>query len=212
MSEADEVLVKIRKLSMEINHQLQQLTGNVIGGSQAYEHQRRIQNNLQTYETLIKSLERLIPKQNIAKQDGWKRRVVQAKEECASLSQALHAHLQRVKQRDVQAQQREALLARRPGAQDINMDSYQTESDSLRQSSGMVDEYTESARNMLGALADQRGRLKGVKRKILDIGNTLGLSNSLLRVIERTEWVTSLIVYGGMLIVLLILYWAWNYR
>ena len=51
-------------------------------------------------------------------------------------------------------------------------------------------------------LGKQRGLLKGVQRKVLDMATTLGMSNSVLRVIERRQFWDKLLVFGGMLLTL----------
>jgi hypothetical protein len=48
-------------------------------------------------------------------------------------------------------------------------------------------------------------------KKVLDVANMLGLSNDLIRIIERREGVDKLIVYGGMFLTLCLLAWCWSY-
>ena len=61
---------------------------------------------------------------------------------------------------------------------------------------------------MLEALGQQRSALKGIERKVLDLANTLGVSNSVMRVIERRQLVDKAIVYGGMLLTLWLLWFV----
>jgi Golgi SNAP receptor complex protein 2 len=53
--------------------------------------------------------------------------------------------------------------------------------------------------------------LQSVQRKMLDLLNSVGLSDSLLRVIERRQRMDKWITYGGMILVscLLIALWWW---
>ncbi|EPS61252.1 hypothetical protein M569_13546, partial [Genlisea aurea] len=50
------------------------------------------------------------------------------------------------------------------------------------------------------------------QRKALDVLNTLGLSNSLLRLIERRNRIDKWIKYGGMALTvfLVIVFWRWT--
>ena len=89
------------------------------------------------------------------------------------------------------------------------IDAYAQEGSSLVRSQRMVGEYLASGQTALASLADQRQRLKGVQRRVLDIANIMGVSNSLLRMSERRTTVDKLIVYGGMLLISGLLYWAW---
>ena len=59
--------------------------------------------------------------------------------------------------------------------------------------------------NALGNLRSQRETLKGAQKRILDIGNTLGLSNHTMKLIERRIHEDKYVVFGGMAITLLII-------
>ena len=48
-----------------------------------------------------------------------------------------------------------------------------------------------------------------VNRKMLDIGNKIGLSNSTMRMIERRDATDAYLVFGGMIITLLVLYFLY---
>jgi hypothetical protein len=56
---------------------------------------------------------------------------------------------------------------------------------SIQRSGGMVDDLLAHGASVLGALGDQKDRLKGAQHKMLDLLNTIGVSASLLRVIDR---------------------------
>ena len=74
-----------------------------------------------------------------------------------------------------------------------------------------MDELMSHAGNVLGALGDQRERLKGAQYRMLDFLNTMGVSSSLLRVIDRRQRMDAILVYGGMFVVtvVLILMYMW---
>ena len=80
------------------------------------------------------------------------------------------------------------------------------EFDSLKRSSDMVTDLSSLSNAVLSSLGDQSSSLKSAHRKVFDIANRLGLSNSLLRVIERRDVLDKWIVYGGMAFVLLFFY------
>mmetsp|Transcript_33551 Transcript_33551/g.76704 ORF Transcript_33551/g.76704 Transcript_33551/m.76704 type:complete len:99 (-) Transcript_33551:121-417(-) len=87
------------------------------------------------------------------------------------------------------------------------------EGQALKRSARAFDELETSGLAMLAQLAGQRDRLKSAQRKLLDVMNTLGVSNSLMRFIEKRHFMDSLIVYGGMLItvaILALVYWYWR--
>jgi len=71
-----------------------------------------------------------------------------------------------------------------------------------------LDALTSNAYAVLSSLGQQRSSLKGVERKVLDFANTLGLSNNVIRTIERRQLVDKFIVYGGMLLTLALLWFV----
>ena len=85
------------------------------------------------------------------------------------------------------------------------MDAFLGERRALQSSSGMVDELAAFGETVLASLREQRGVLKGAHRRVLDVGATLGLSSTLMRVIERRTAGDRILVYGGMACVLLLL-------
>jgi Golgi SNAP receptor complex protein 2 len=83
---------------------------------------------------------------------------------------------------------------------------------SLQRSGGMVDDLLAHGASVLGALGEQKERLKGAQHKMLDLLNSIGVSASLLRVIDRRQRMDAMLVYGGMLftVVLLLIIWLFS--
>ena len=65
--------------------------------------------------------------------------------------------------------------------------------------------------NVLNNLKEQSNMLKTVKGKILNITNSLGLSNTLIRMIERRSTSDKYILYGGMIITCIIMFLTIKY-
>ena len=63
--------------------------------------------------------------------------------------------------------------------------------------------YTGSA--TLDQLKNQRGSLKGVRKQMLDISNTLGLSSTVMRMIDKRGTQDKWIVYGEMILTCIVL-------
>jgi Golgi SNAP receptor complex protein 2 len=76
----------------------------------------------------------------------------------------------------------------------------------------MIDEFTSVADNVLSSLRSQRGVLKGAHRKALDVAASLGLSSTMMRVIERRTTADKILVYGGMVAVTMLLLGLWWFR
>ena len=105
---------------------------------------------------------------------------------------------------------REELFKRRPSndtAINLGYDDYMgREQQSLHGAHRSVDELLMNGGQIMGRLREQRDVLKGVKSRVLDLANTLGLSNAVMNLIEKRSYEDKLILFGGMaLFVILIL-------
>lgn len=86
--------------------------------------------------------------------------------------------------------------------------------ESLSNSNRVANELREMAVGVVEALREQNWTLKRARRRLLDISNTLGLSQTLMRVIERRNFQDQVIVYSLMvfvvvLFVVLVYYFRW---
>ena len=91
----------------------------------------------------------------------------------------------------------------------IDMQHLVSEGISLRQSHSMADQLLDMGGNILSELGIQRERLKDIQRRVLDFTVVLGLSSSLLRVIERRQFSDKLLVYGGMIFCLVVFFYCY---
>ncbi|KAK4483762.1 hypothetical protein RD792_010965 [Penstemon davidsonii] len=84
--------------------------------------------------------------------------------------------------------------------------------ESFRRLSRLLEDAFATGVAVLSKYSEQRDHLKRDQRKALNVLNTLGLSNSLLRLIERRDRFDKWIKYPGMLftIIILIVFWRWT--
>ncbi|RWR98160.1 membrin-11 [Cinnamomum micranthum f. kanehirae] len=84
---------------------------------------------------------------------------------------------------------------------------------SARNSSLMLDDAYNTGVAILTKYSEQRDRLKRAQRKALDVLNTVGLSNSVLKLIEKRHRIDKWIAYAGMLMTIVIVYafWRWTH-
>ena len=80
---------------------------------------------------------------------------------------------------------------------------------SMRRSNQMVDDLLDSGANILGSLHEQKDRLKSARRKVLNVLDTLGVSQSVLKVIDRRQRMDAIIVYGGMFVITFFIFVFW---
>jgi golgi SNAP receptor complex member 2 len=90
---------------------------------------------------------------------------------------------------------------RDPALVDLEM----AENSSLTKSNAMMNDYLNSSKETLAELVSQRERLKSVQTKVLDILNLLGISNSIMKSVERRDYYDKLLVFSGMIVTLIVL-------
>ncbi|RDX71882.1 Membrin-11, partial [Mucuna pruriens] len=149
--------------------------------------------------------------------DLWKRKVEQIAEEAESLRASLDKYNLRNRNRMREANERAELLGRAVGCSyhALNGDSAHflrifdddTQAiQSVRTSSRELENANALGEAILSSIHGQRERLKSAHRKAWDILNTVGISNSVLRLIERRNRVDQWIKYAGMLLTVIFLF------
>jgi Golgi SNAP receptor complex protein 2 len=53
--------------------------------------------------------------------------------------------------------------------------------------------------------------LKGAHKRMLDIVNKLGLTNTVMRLIEKRTYQDKFILFGGMIVTCVIMFLLWKY-
>ncbi|KAJ9693703.1 hypothetical protein PVL29_009585 [Vitis rotundifolia] len=149
-----------------------------------------------------------------SQRDLWKRKVEQVVEESDSLKESLDKYFLRHQKRMMEAKERAELLGRANGDSAHVLRIFDEEAQAMqsaRNSSMMLEEAYSKGVAILTKYADQRDRLKGAHRKALDVLNTVGLSNSVLKLIERRNRVDKWIKYTGMVVSVVVLYTFWRW-
>ena len=83
---------------------------------------------------------------------------------------------------------------------------FQQESEALRQSHRGVDDILSVGQAVISSLSAQGETIRRATDKVEGVVGSLGISNSLLRAVRRRQWGDAAIVYGGMVVVTLVLY------
>ena len=69
-----------------------------------------------------------------------------------------------------------------------------------------LDRMIAHGEDTLTNLKEQNSALKFIKTKMLNVTNSLGLSNTLIRMIERRNQSDKFVLYGGMVFTLFIMF------
>ena len=88
------------------------------------------------------------------------------------------------------------------------------ENDSLKSSNRMTDDILQLGGSVLEAMSNQREIIKRTTEKMESVAGSLGISNSVLRAVKRRQWGDAMIVYGGMvgIVLILFLFYRWLHR
>ncbi|XP_006638192.1 Golgi SNAP receptor complex member 2 [Lepisosteus oculatus] len=178
-----------------------------------------VENELQArIDQIFSSLERLeilAGKETPSRRQNAKLRVDQLKYDVQHLQSALRNFQHRRYTREAQEREREELLTRSFTTNDadtsIPIDETLQFSSSLNSAHRGMDELLNSGSSILDNLRNQRGTLKGTHKKILDVVNMLGLSNTVMRLIEKRAFQDKFIMMGGMLVTCVVMFLVVKY-
>lgn len=167
----------------------------------------------------LTQLETLIAAEPVGRREQWRMRLNNLGTALAGDRSELERFTQCTNRRAIEQREREELLRNRRvnstqfGWQHDHHSDMQRAadtSDSLSSSMNMVGGYIAQSQASLAELIDQKSRMKAAHRRILNMAESLGVSNSVLRVIERTDFIDRLVVFGGMFVVTIVLWIAWR--
>eukprot|EP00930_Biecheleria_cincta_P075300 TRINITY_DN62464_c0_g1_i1.p1 TRINITY_DN62464_c0_g1~~TRINITY_DN62464_c0_g1_i1.p1 ORF type:complete len:220 (+),score=60.79 TRINITY_DN62464_c0_g1_i1:67-726(+) len=142
---------------------------------------------------------------------SWDRKASKIEEDVAVIEKAVEKQIGAVYKLKKQEEDRKKLFGDRK-KNDGPADDEQAlarEHSSLAASNNALDDVLEQANAIFGNLVGQNTVLKNARRKLLDAANVMGVSQSLVNVIDRRQTGDKWLVYGGMALTLFILFSLW---
>lgn len=196
-----------RKIVLAVDQLLEQLE---TGRDTSLQLQSQISQHLNTLAREVQALEGLLSTVSASERSLWRKRIVQLQDQSNSQRAALGKFAGRAAARQREHEDREALFHRRNagGEHAINIDALGREARHLNDADAQMNALLDNAGAVKMALGNQGTMLKGVQRKVLNMAATLGLSNNVLRAIERRQLGDKLILYGGMILTLALLWFV----
>ncbi|XP_055324524.1 probable Golgi SNAP receptor complex member 2 [Sitodiplosis mosellana] len=194
------------RLIQDTQGYFQQLNNPRVDTSEA---ESNILKNIAMVNANCDRLDVLVFKVPAAQRPNAKMRVDQLKYDIRHLQAALQSWQQKKERRELERSEREQLLSRRFTANSetsIDIDYSLQHNNSMMNAHRGVDDMLSSGNSTLDSLRSQREKLKGVSKRILDMGNTLGLSNHTMKWIENRISQDKYVVYIGMVVTLLIIF------
>ncbi|CAG2183455.1 unnamed protein product, partial [Oppiella nova] len=148
-----------------------------------------IESKVKQLDTYCDKMEIIVNKSGPNDRPQQKMRLDQLRYDSRHLLSSLrNLHHRRI-QREREEREREELLTRRfttNSETNIAIETYYgDENTRLKSFNTNLDDMIASGSNILSSLRDQRGFLKGAHKRLIDIGNTLGMSNTVMRLIEK---------------------------
>lgn len=157
-------------------------------------------------------MQSLVLKETPAQRQVWKRKILELREDSQSMRRQGEHYDRMVNTNVLQQRERNELLTRRrsrAAGAESDMQNYAQEAQSLDQSQLMVGDLLSTGEASLTGLHQQRQQMRGIKKKVFDIGNKLGISNSTMRIIERRDITDAYLVFGGMVVTCIVIYFCW---
>lgn len=207
----------------QTNRMLQEVTGGQLASveraqtpEELSQAESFVQQKLDAIQSNCNRLDILVNKEPPARRVNAKYLVDQLKYDFQHVMSSFRMLQQRRAMRHREEEERQALLSRKFTTEDQNdtsifLDHELQHHNQLQDANRNVEELLGAGTSIIQGLRNQGNTLKGAHKRILDLANTLGLSNTVMRLIERRTTQDKYILFGGMVLVLVCLYFVLRY-
>jgi len=211
MTSIVELFPKCRKLAYDARQQLAQVERHTSSVGELNLLLEELHHQLQLMDDLVL-------KETPAQRQVWKRKISELRHEASTLQQQgqqaeynrIHNHNNNNNTNNYTAQRQELLLRRRHRRNDdTDQMNLVDETTSLDQSHYMVNDLIGQGQMSLQELQQQRRQLRGIKGLVANINSRLGLSQATMRIIERRDITDAYLVFAGMVVTCLVIYFVW---
>jgi golgi SNAP receptor complex member 2 len=159
----------------------------------------------------LNELDKLVLKEPKTRRDDFRRRAQHLRTTYSHIRSSLDNLVRRKDRTRYDSNKRDLFAGANHDIEGGDLEAEIAESSSLARSGKMLNEYIAIGQETLSSLGSQRERLKGIQRKAFDILSSLGVANTLMKMVERRDSVDMWIVYGGMVLILFLLGFVWFY-
>ncbi|XP_071455535.1 Golgi SNAP receptor complex member 2 [Hetaerina americana] len=199
------------RLSMETQQCFEKLEKTT--GTQTEEILVDIQAKISEIDRNCEKLDNWPYKLPLTRRQATKLKVDNLKYDNQHMKAALRVFQSRLHEREREMREREELMSRRwerdittkDKETSIQIDHSLQHNMSLQNANRGMDDMLRSGSGILDGLRDQRTRLKGTQKRMLDLVNVLGLSDATMRLIDRRAAQDKFVLIGGMVITLAII-------
>ncbi|KAH7643319.1 Golgi SNAP receptor complex member 2 [Dermatophagoides farinae] len=183
-----------------------------------------IDERLKSLEQYVDRIEISVNKTSGSQRNTMKLKLDQLKYDHKHLLSSFRTLHQRRLHREREHREREELLTRRftTNAElrsqnndtqiDLGVQEYfDQEHNKLGGFNRHVDEMITTGSTVLSTLRQQRSMLKNTRKNLLDTLNSIGLSNSVMRLIEKRHIGDKFVLFGGMTLMTILMFLIWFY-
>eukprot|EP00386_Alphamonas_edax_P009070 GDKI01029830.1.p1 GENE.GDKI01029830.1~~GDKI01029830.1.p1 ORF type:complete len:223 (-),score=42.42 GDKI01029830.1:21-689(-) len=212
MSNAAAVLAELYPKAVKSKRELDELLEQFeLGKDRSVSIQQRLGALTADFSRLVKRLEENfeeVEKTDKSQKDSWQRRINKLAADAESFRLSLDKQLGHVYRAQIQQEERRKLFdgSKKRDATDHMLDERQR----LQESHSVLDSMLAQGRGVIDMMGAQNKTLKNAKRKALDIASSVGLSSSLLGVIERRNSLDKWLVFGLMCVTVFIFWAVWK--
>jgi len=165
-------------------------------------------------ERTVASLRAQVRDQAGANKVMWERRCNNLDDDVRAIQQSMEKHCGQFSKRQKEEDDRKALFgdgdrSKAGGGAGDDTQGLIKERNALTQAGEMLDDILGQGKGTLGQLVGQNKVLKVARKKLLDAANVMGVSASLVSVIDRRQTTDKWLVYGGMALTLFVLFSLW---
>ncbi|TRY71505.1 hypothetical protein TCAL_10134 [Tigriopus californicus] len=184
---------------------------------------RELQVRLEQISSNCERLDILVNKEPITRRQNAKIRVDQLKYDVRNLQGALRTVAAKQAAKEEDLKRRDDLMRTQfttnsaaasngtASETSILIDRALEHNTALNRSHRGIDDMLSQGAQMLENLRDQRGTMKGIHKKMMDIASTLGMSNTVMGLVERRQQGDKYILIGGALFTCLVMYLVLKY-
>ena len=198
---------RTKKISYEISFALDELEAKRVPGDDA---QRALTADLARLYDNLHSLDNAV-KREIKNKGIWTKRVQDLWGQYNSYSSSLQKLMDTWNRRAQAHNERQQLFDYSENIRNRDATSNMLSANEHLQSSiDMIDDMTDHSGAVKTMLKEQGARFKKLRKSVLSMLSTLGLSNSVIRVIQQREWTDSFLIFGCMIFTLFF-WWLCRY-
>ena len=166
--------------------------------------------NLSELEKRLNELDKLVSKESKLRKDDYRRRVSHLRTTYNHIRKSLDNLIRRKNHISFDSNKQALFNGATESSNHHDIEMNIAENESLQNSSKMLHEYLNVGKDTLSNLYSQKEKLKGIQRKAFDILNSLGIANTLMKLVEKRDFYDKWIVYIGMVLILCLIFIIWS--